>query len=114
MKIKKIMTLEEYNGKDYIPEFIDTRKAAQKIASAKYRAKKKDGLFRVYMLKCGYVGQTNNIDDRMRCHRYKYKRDTSGFIVLHTVETREHALRLEEIYHSLDFKGATHFTFIPK
>ncbi len=101
----------KYNAK---PE----RKAAQKMASAKYYAKPevkarvkaryesgKDGLYRVYMLKCGYVGQTSNIYKRMTKHKNKNNRDTSNYIVLHTVKTKAHALRLEAIYHYLDFAG---------
>ena len=80
-------------------------KAIRKAYDKERLQSQKDGLFRVYMLTSGYVGQTADIYNRMNVHRNNSKRDTSNYIVLHECDTREDAKRLEAIWHSLDFKG---------
>jgi hypothetical protein len=90
----------------YAKKYREANKDRVNAQKREWAEAKKDGLIRVYMLTGGYVGVTNSLYNRMRQHRNSYNRDASNYIVLHECETREQALRLESVYHSLGFKGA--------
>lgn len=58
----------------------------------------------------GYVGITKNLRNRKRIHKNGNKRYTSKDVstvrVLHKIYGKEEALRMERMYHDLDFHGA--------
>jgi hypothetical protein len=64
-----------------------------------------DGYYSVYLLpKENYIGQTQQVKQRMVYHKYKGK-DISDYQILHTFNTREEALAKEKEYHDKGYNG---------
>ena len=95
----------EFKAKEKAKRGTPEGKAKQKAANKLRYELQKDGIYRVYMLPCGYVGQTYNIEHRLTQHRVDYNRNISNYIILHECQTKAEAKRLEAIYHAIGFDG---------
>ena len=85
--------------------------AYHKDYSKKWIDSKKDGLYTVYLLpEENYVGQTNNLYQRLVKHRCRDERNTSGMQVIGKYNTREQAMNVEADYHSKGYLGANRNT----
>ena len=66
-----------------------------------YKESKKFDYWIVYELPCGYIGQTNQPEIRMRKHKDANKRITEGYKTLAICYCKDEALDLEALYQTL-------------
>ena len=66
----------------------------------------KDGLFTVYLLvNDNYVGQTNNLHNRLKAHKNTHRRNISNVQIIGKYKTREQAKEIEAGYHARGYSG---------
>ena len=102
----------EYNKK-YYKANKENRKAYNEANKEKKSAwdkdwfkSKKDGLFTVYLLvNENYVGQTDNLYNRLNVHRNRCGRDVSDVQIIGKYKTREQAKEIEAGYHARGYLG---------
>jgi hypothetical protein len=91
--------------KKYPPyEWQKANKDKQAAYAKKSKKKYIEDKFYVYLIpKANYVGQTNQ--PKIRKWHHTKDKDTSGFKILHTYNTREKALAKEKEYHNMGYNG---------
>ena len=93
-------------NKDYAKAYYKKNKEKMKASSKDFRESKKDGLYTVYYLvNENYVGQTNNLYQRLSVHKNDNSRDVSIVKIIGKYKTREEAIEVEASYHSIGFNG---------
>ena len=100
--LKTIQKRDEYNKKYRLEN-------KEKIAAyyKEYHNNKKDINHNVYLLEdYNYVGVTNNLYYRFNTHKTKENRDCSNHRILYKTKDRSEALELEQLLHSMGYKGA--------
>ena len=71
-----------------------------------YKSYQKDGYHYVYLLEdYNYVGCTNSIGNRFRCHKSENGRDCTNHRILYKTKNREDALELESLLHDMGYEG---------
>tara|TARA_R110000751_G_scaffold132083_1_gene234513 strand:- start:44 stop:391 length:348 start_codon:yes stop_codon:yes gene_type:complete len=111
-KRRKIFTAEEQKAKkatymkEYNPKWKKANKEHVVAYDKEYKAKRKDGLNYVYLLKDEhYIGVTDCLVNRFDKHRHE-GRNTDNYRIMFSSPDRKEAERIEIQYHGMGFFGA--------
>ena len=100
-KAEKKVYMDKYN-----PKYKKDNKEQLAAYDKEYKAKRKDGLNYVYLLKDEhYIGVTDCLVNRFDKHRHD-GRNTDNYRIMYTTPDRAKALEIETQYHGMGFFGA--------
>tara|TARA_R110002073_G_scaffold274753_1_gene438263 strand:+ start:286 stop:696 length:411 start_codon:yes stop_codon:yes gene_type:complete len=90
----------------YNKAWVKANKEKRTAISKTWQENQKDGLYTVYLLTNeNYVGQTDNLYQRLLGHKSKHNRNVEDVKIIGKYKTRKEALDVERSYHNKGYKG---------
>jgi len=97
--------ISAYN-KAYLKEYYQANKDKASDYNKEWRNNKKSDKYTLYLLPNeNYVGVTNQLELRIRNHKKDYNRNTDGYQVINTFNTKREALFAERLLHADGYSG---------